>query len=187
MKSSIYTLTGDKGTTSLVGGQRVDKDNVRVEAYGTVDELNAWLGMLAAESLMETAGVKQLIFKIQNKLFNTGAYLATDCDTNNPAPAYGLVDADVNAIENAIDEMDAKLPKMQAFILPGGCHASSLCDICRTVARRAERRTITLARTHHVDPVVLCFLNRLSDFFFVLGRYCNFLSNNDEIFWDKNA
>lgn len=187
MKSKVYTLTGDKGTTSLVGGQRVDKDNMRVEAYGTVDELNSHIGVLA--SLLHGSGDEAttgLIFKIQNRLFNLGAYLATET-SDETSPVYGLNDDDVLAIEARIDEMDASLPPMKSFILPGGCHEAAQCDVCRTVARRAERRVITLARNAAVNPLAKRYLNRLSDYFFILSRFLNKENHFDEIFWDKNA
>lgn len=187
MKSKVYTLTGDKGNTSLVGGQRVDKDNMRVEAYGTVDELNSHIGLLA--SLLRNSGdeaTNHMIFVIQNRLFNLGAYLATETDDAN-SPVYGLSDDDVKAIETRIDEMDELLQPMKSFILPGGCHEAAQCDVCRTVARRAERRTITLARNTTVNPLALRYLNRLSDFFFILSRHINALHGLDDVFWDKNA
>ena len=130
MKSKVYTLTGDKGTTSLVGGQRVAKDDIRVEAYGTVDELNAHIGMLAHALKGSAPEVEKLIFKIQNKLFNLGAYLATE-QSNEEAPVYGLSDDDVKAVETMIDTLDEQLPPMRGFILPGGTSASVCCDIDR--------------------------------------------------------
>jgi len=187
MKSKVYTLTGDKGTTSLVGGQRVDKDNMRVEAYGTVDELNSHIGLLA--SLLgdsDDEATSKLIFKIQNRLFNLGAYLATET-ADEASPVYGLTDDDVLAIEARIDEMDATLPPVKSFILPGGCHAAAQCDVCRTVARRAERRVITLSRNAAVNSLAKRYLNRLSDYFFILSRYLNVKNHFNEIFWDKNA
>ena len=185
MKSTVYTLTGDKGTTSLVGGQRVAKDDIRVEAYGTVDELNAHIGMLAHAIKGEMPEVEQLIFKIQNKLFNLGAYLATE-QTDVEAPVYGLSNDDVKAVEAMIDVLDEQLPPMRGFILPGGAQASVCCDICRTVTRRAERRVVTLASQAPVNPLVLRFLNRLSDFFFILARHCNVTSGVEEVLWDRN-
>lgn len=185
MKSKVYTLTGDKGMTSLVGGKRVDKDNIRVEAYGTIDELNANIGMLAHSSKLETTGMSKEIRTIQNKLFNIGAYLATEVEPGTPV--HGLTRDDVHALEHCIDVLDEELPPMQGFILPGGSKLSALCDICRTVTRRAERRVVTLARQAYVDEVVLEFLNRLSDFFFVFARYNNIQNQTEEIYWDKNA
>lgn len=187
MKSKVYTLTGDKGTTSLVGGQRVDKDNMRVEAYGTVDELNSHIGLLS--SLLRDNcddATATLLFKVQNRLFNLGAYLATQTNDSD-SPVYGLSIDDVKAVEARIDEMDEVLPPMRSFILPGGCHAAAQADVCRTVARRAERRVITLAHNTAVNPLALQFLNRLSDYFFILSRYINVKNHFDEIFWDKNV
>ncbi|MBP3738771.1 MAG: cob(I)yrinic acid a,c-diamide adenosyltransferase [Muribaculaceae bacterium] len=185
MKSKVYTLTGDEGTTSLVGGKRVSKDDVRVEAYGTIDELNANLGVLAHNSKLDETGMAGVIKTVMNKLFNIGAYLATE---NAPGtPVYGLTDADVQLLERSIDEMDEELPPFRGFVLPGGSRLSALCDVCRTVTRRAERRVITLAHTAYVDPMVLKYLNRLSDFFFVLARFNNIQHQFEENYWDKDA
>ncbi len=186
MKSKVYTLTGDKGTTSLVGGTRVSKDDVRVEAYGTVDELNAHLGMLALHCPDDMPQQAMLLRKVQNKLFNIGAYLATE-NTAEDAPVYGLKEEDVAQIEQMIDQMDEALPPFRGFILPGGSTFSAQCDICRTVTRRAERRIITLCNKVPVSQLVLRYLNRLSDFFFVLARFNNVAHHFDEIYWDKNA
>ena len=186
MKSKVYTLTGDKGTTSLVGGTRVSKDDVRVEAYGTVDELNAHLGLLVLECPADMSRQQQLVRKVQNKLFNIGAYLATE-NTAEDAPVYGLNEDDVTEVEHMIDLMDEALSPFRGFILPGGSRMSALCDICRTIARRAERRVITLSHDAPVSGLVLRYLNRLSDFFFVLARFNNVSHDFDEIYWDKNA
>lgn len=184
MKSKIYTLTGDNGTTSLIGGQRVDKDNVRVEAYGTIDELNANIGRLAHVSKLQQWQV-DIIHKIQNKLFNIGAYLATPAD--GKTPVTGLVEDDVKELEARIDEIDTQLPPLHGFVLPGGSLTATRCDICRTVTRRAERRVVTLSKQAYVDPLVLHYLNRLSDFFFVFARYNNINEQIEELYWDKNA
>lgn len=181
----VYTLTGDKGTTALVGGQRVDKDCTRVEAYGTVDELNAQIGLLAHHIKQDahcSEDVQQVIFAIQNKLFNIGAYLATDGTAESPV--YGLTEADVKLLETTIDEMEAPF---RGFILPGGSLVSAQSDVCRTVARRAERRVVTLAKEALVSPLVMQYLNRLSDFFFVFARFNNIKANITEFYWDKNA
>lgn len=184
MKSKVYTLTGDQGKTSLVGGKRVDKDDVRVEAYGTIDELNAHIGLLAHNSKLEATGLSQDIRIIQNKLFNIGAYLATEVDEGTPV--HGLGADDVHRLEHCIDTLDEQLPPMQGFILPGGSRLSAQCDICRTVARRAERRIITLSKQGYVAPEIIQFINRLSDFFFVFARFANFQNQTEEIYWDKD-
>lgn len=186
MKSKVYTLTGDKGTTSLVGGQRVAKDDIRVEAYGTVDELNAHIGQVVNAIKGTMPEVENLLFKVQNKLFNVGAYLATE-QTDDQAPVYGLQDDDVKAIEAMIDTLDAQLPPMRGFILPGGSNASVLCDVCRTVTRRAERRVVTLAQEKPLNPLAQRYLNRLSDFFFILARHCNVSSGVEEVLWDRSV
>lgn len=184
MKSNIYTMTGDAGTTALIGGTRVSKDDIRVEAYGNIDELNSYIGLLAHNSKLDHDDLPKIIYRIQNKLFNIGAYLA------NPEAdkATGLYLADVLELESKIDEMDAELPPMRGFVLPGGSRLSALSDICRTVTRRAERHVIALghAASQDIDPLVLQYLNRLSDFFFVLSRYNNVSTQTEEILWDKN-
>ena len=181
MKSKVYTLTGDRGTTGLVGGKRVPKDDVRVEAYGTIDELNAYLGLLAHNSKLDYDDMPQFIRKIQNKLFNVGAYLATE----NADEVFGLTDDDVAQIEQRIDAMDAELPPMQGFILPGGSRLSAMCDVCRTLTRRAERRVVTLSHSADIAPLVLQYLNRLSDFFF--ARFNNIRNQVEEIYWNKEC
>lgn len=181
-KSILYTGTGDQGTTSLVGGKRVDKDCIRIEAYGTIDELNAQIGILATAPTLQPEAVPQLIH-IQNKLFNIGAYLANESTTTPD----GLTEADVADLERAIDEMDAELPPLTSFVLPGGSRRAALCHMCRTIARRAERRIITLSHEAHIAPIVIKYINRLSDFFFVFARFNNVNNQFDEIFWDKNC
>ncbi len=183
MKSKIYTLTGDNGTTSLVGGKRVSKDNIRVEAYGTIDELNAYMGLLGHNSKLDHPGMHQLVRKVQNKLFCIGAYLATE----GAAQLSGITEADVKELETRIDELDEHLPPMRGFILPGGSRLSALCDICRTITRRAERRVVALSHEAEVNPLVLHYLNRLSDFFFVFARFNNIENQFEEIYWDKDC
>ena len=184
MKGKVYTRTGDAGQTSLVSGNRVSKDDVRVEAYGTVDELNSNIGVLLHSTKLDDQEIIALLRKAQNKLFNIGAYLANDA---KEATLYGLSQDDVTALEQMMDHMSEELPPMQGFILPGGTRLSALADRCRTITRRAERRVVTLARTATVDALVLEYLNRLSDFFFVFARYNNIHNQVEEIYWDKNA
>ena len=184
MINKVYTRTGDAGMTSLVSGNRVSKDDVRVEAYGTVDELNSNIGLLLHNTKLDDHDIFGLLRKAQNKLFNIGAYLAND---REDATLYGLKQEDITALEQMMDQMNEELPPMQGFILPGGTRLSAQADRCRTITRRAERRVVTLTHSAKVDPLVLEYLNRLSDFFFVFARYNNIQNQVEEIYWDKNA
>ncbi len=184
MKSKVYTRTGDSGTTSLVGGTRVAKDSDRLEAYGTVDELNSWLGLVACSKGIAPDD-KSLLTRVQNRLFDIGSMLATE-ETSSWQPAPFPEEA-VTDIEKAIDRLDSTLPAHNRFILPGGCPDSARCNIARCVTRRAERRILTLAREVEVDPRLIRFVNRLSDYLFVLGRAININCGIDEIFWEKNC
>ena len=184
MKGKVYTRTGDAGQTSLVSGNRVSKDDVRVEAYGTVDELNSNIGVLLHSTKLDDPDIIALLRKAQNKLFNIGAYLAND---RQDATLYGLTHDDVAALEKMMDKMSEELPPMRGFILPGGTRLSAQADRCRTVTRRAERRIVTLSRQAPVEPLVLEYLNRLSDFFFVFARFNNIHNQVEEIYWDKDA
>lgn len=181
MKSPIYTMTGDQGTTSLVGGTRVSKCDPRIEAYGTIDELNSHIAMLAVGCKSSYPDIYSVLILIQNRLFNIGAYLANE---NAEAP-LGIKEDDICAIERLIDTLYDALPKVFRFVLPGGSTLSAQADICRTVARRAERRIIALASNTPVNHDVLRFVNRISDLFFVIGRYHNITSGNEETYWQK--
>ncbi len=185
-KSFIYTCTGDNGTTSLVGGKRVIKNDIRIEAYGSVDELNSQLGLLATMPDID-AQHRELILFIQNKLFNIGAYLATDNPNNNETTINGLNSGDISRIEHTIDAIDAALPPLNNFVLPGGCQSAAIAHVCRTSCRLAERRIITLQQSAVIDPIVLQFINRLSDLLFVFARLCNINNHVDEIFWNKDC
>lgn len=178
----IYTRTGDTGTTSLVGGKRVSKASERLESYGTVDELNSWLGLLAAGTQTDASSAV-LLHTVQNKLFNIGAYLATDNSDNPSLEAQNLSDADVKLLEDEIDRLNSHLKPQRAFILPGGCDAAAQANVARTVCRRAERRIIALTRVAAVDPRVITYVNRLSDYLFTLARYLNHLTSTPEIEW----
>jgi len=180
----IYTRTGDTGTTSLVGGKRVRKDPTRLEAYGTVDELNSSIGLLAAEPML-APDARQTIAMVQNKLFNVGAYLATDNTEHPLAEPQGLRHQNIDELERQIDLMTDELPPLKAFILPGGCRAAAQANVCRAVCRRAERRVIALTAETRVDDMVVRFLNRLSDYLFTLGRYLNWQSSTPEVEWNQ--
>lgn len=185
-KSKVYTMTGDTGVTSLVGGTRVRKTDIRIEAYGSVDELNANIGVLAAIPNLQPEYARLLVH-IQNKLFNIGAYLATPNPDNAITECQGLSHTDIEMLESHIDEMDITLPPLNNFVIPGGNHRSALAHVCRTMCRRCERRIVALADTTYVDPNVLKFVNRLSDFLFVFARFNNVANQCDEIFWDKDC
>ena len=185
-KSRIYTCTGDTGVTSLVGGQRVKKTDIRIEAYGSVDELNSNLGVLIAIPNLNPEYVDLLRY-VQNKLFNIGAYLATPNVDNSITHCPGLTSDSVHRLEIAIDDMDAQLPPLTNFVLPGGTHRAAVAHVCRTMCRRCERRIVALADTAYVDPKVLEFVNRLSDFLFVFARFNNVAIQDDEIFWEKDC
>ena len=164
----VYTKTGDKGTTALIGGTRVAKNNVRLEAYGGVDELNSHLGMIRSYPIA-AEHVEQLI-EIQNVLFVVGANLATDTTVSNMQKKLPCTDEDVAFLERAIDKMDEELPPLQYFVLPGGRPEVSACHIARTVCRRVERRIIDMSEEIEVEDVIVRYVNRLSDYLFVLGR-----------------
>lgn len=185
----LYTKTGDKGETSLVSGQRVSKAHPRIEAYGTVDELNSFVGLLRAY-LNESGALpkdEMLLSRIQHCLFNCGAYLATDSSTPQSfVMDCGITDEDISMIESAIDRLDEGLPAMRAFILPAGGKAASVAHICRTVARRGERCIYRLMDEHpgsEVDKHLLVYINRLSDYFFILARATCYHLGVGEVVW----
>jgi cob(I)alamin adenosyltransferase len=176
----IYTKTGDTGETSLFSGGRVRKSNPRVDAYGTVDELNSVLGLARAYPLPEPADT--WLERIQNELFIIGADLATPLD----AKADWLVrldNAPVDLLEREIDALDAELPPLKNFILPGGTPAAATLHIARTVCRRAERITVELSDGDPINPLVITYLNRLSDFLFTLARWVNYKMDEPETKW----
>jgi cob(I)alamin adenosyltransferase len=184
-KSFLYTGGGDRGMTSLVGGRRVSKTHLRLEAYGTVDELNSFLGLLIAEIKEEdTAGLLQWI---QHKLFAVGASLATETEPDAPEPAARITPENIRRLEESIDRIDAKLPKMTGFILPGGCRTAALAHVCRTVCRRAERQIYHLALERPVEENLLVFMNRLSDLLFIVARNECIRENGREIIWDNTC
>jgi len=184
-KSNVYTKKGDQGMTSLVGGERVQKTDVRVEAYGTVDELNTYLGWLSTKDV--PAKDLALIHIIQHQLFSLGSYLATAHTSTTPVDKEIVCEQSIAAIETAIDEADNMLPPLSQFILPGASESSALCHVCRTVCRRAERRILTLNTISPIDDVVLAYMNRLSDYLFVLSRKIVFVEKKEEFFWNKTC
>ena len=188
----IYTRRGDSGNTDLVGGVRISKADVRIEAYGTVDELSVHLGLLAAlmaERSADSATMETLrseIISIQNTLFNVCTHLATDQSQTELYPSAHLPEGATERLEKAIDSMKEQLPEPQGFILPGGTVVAAQAHVCRTVCRRAERCIATLAQTAIVGAEIMTYINRLSDFLFALTKIINFNSGQNEILW-KNA
>lgn len=180
---NIYTKTGDNGTSGLIGGSRVSKDDVRLEAYGSVDELNSFLGMLAVEHL-DIHDVEYLK-TLQHHLFKIGSYLATDQKVTSPTFPEPISKDLLKVIENEIDTIVSSLPELHQFVLPGGNRSASLCHICRSISRRAERNVVRLSKQYNVDSGILVYLNRMSDYFFVLARKCC-LVDSQEIFWDQS-
>lgn len=163
----VYTKTGDKGTTGLIGGTRVPKHHLRIDAYGTVDELNAHIGLLRDQDLdKETIN---LLLEIQDRLFTIGSHLAADPEKSK-MQLPELHDSDVELLEKAMDQMNETLPEMRSFVLPGGHPVVSYCHIARCVCRRAERLVVGLAETSTIPAVIVQYLNRLSDYLFVLSR-----------------
>ncbi|MEP2057317.1 MAG: cob(I)yrinic acid a,c-diamide adenosyltransferase [Maribacter litoralis] len=183
----VYTKTGDDGTTGLFGGTRVPKHHIRIDSYGTVDELNSWLGLIRDQKVDETH--QQQLIVIQEHLFTVGAILATDPEKEIlkngeerlKITKVGL--SEIKFLEQAIDEMDGELPQMTHFILPGGHTTVSYCHIARTVCRRAERIATLLYESEPFDTNVLMFLNRLSDYLFVLARKLSYNLHANEIKW----
>jgi cob(I)alamin adenosyltransferase len=181
----IYTKSGDKGETSLVGGERVPKDCIRLESYGNIDELNAQLGLL--HTYLTDEHDRSRILDIQNELFVVGSNLATDTDKRPLHPNSIITTAKIEQLEQEIDALTASLPPMTGFILPGGARSAAVCHVCRTVCRRAERTIVQLSRTANVDENLLRYINRLSDYLFVLSRKLNKIENIDEILWKKTC
>lgn len=180
----IYTKTGDAGTTSLVGGTRVRKTDVRLEAYGTLDELNAHLGLLVT-CLDNEAEITEIRW-IQGRLFVAGTWLATEEESPYRSKLARLADADICRIEQAIDSLQAELPPLHAFVLPGGTRASAQAHVCRTVCRRAERRVYAMVEAGiQVENPIFVFLNRLSDYLFVLSRKLNKCADCSDFFWNN--
>ncbi len=163
----IYTKTGDKGTTALFGGKRVSKADLRIDTYGTVDELNSYIGLVRDQEV--NVKRKNILIEIQDRLFTIGSILATE-PGNTKVKVPALSEQDVTFLEKEIDEMETQLPPMKSFVLPGGHQSVSFCHVARTVCRRAERLVIAMDGQEKVDPLIVQYLNRLSDYLFVLSR-----------------
>lgn len=182
MAFKIYTKTGDKGATSLIGGVRVPKNHIRIESYGTVDELNSYLGMV--NDMCANPEIDEWLREIQDRLFTIGSVLATNPEKEVKMKLPDLHDADVEWLEKNIDKMNEVLPEMRSFIIPGGNLAASTCHVARCVCRRAERLCVGMVNEEEAVPeLILKYLNRLSDFLFVLARYIGFKANAPELPW----
>jgi cob(I)alamin adenosyltransferase len=181
--TKVYTRTGDKGTTSLVGGVRIKKSSPRLEAYGTVDELSAHLGLLAA--MLPEGTERDNIIRVQNNLFNVCTHLATDQSQTPLYPSAHLAEGETEFLEQEVDRMMQLLPERQGFILPGGTQAAAQAHVARTVCRRAERRIAALAEEAEVGDDIQRYVNRLSDYLFVLAKIINFNSGQTEIIWQN--
>lgn len=181
----IYTKTGDNGETSLFGGQRVPKDDPRLKAYGTVDELNSILGIAITETKSDE--IKEILIEVQNDLFTLGSDLATPTDKENRNFVIPRVNkGQIEKLETFIDSIEYKLPELRNFILPGGTKAASFLHLARTVCRRGEREAVTLSGKVDIGINPVIYLNRLSDLLFVLARYENLSSNHPDIEWKKD-
>lgn len=181
----IYTKTGDKGQTSLIGGTRVSKSNTRIDAYGTVDELNSYIGLVRDQAVNSSR--RDLLKEIQDRLFTIGSQLATDPAKTGKKILPDLLDSDVALLEAEMDKMDIELPELRHFVLPGGHQAVSFCHLARTVCRRAERLVIALNDTEPVEDLVVKYLNRLSDYLFVLSRKMAQELNAEEVKWEPRV
>ncbi len=188
MTFKIYTKTGDKGQTSLIGGTRVPKHHIRIEAYGTVDELNSYIGLIRDQSIDEHG--KKMLIEIQDRLFTIGSSLASDPEKSRTRGEQGrtmkipdLKEEDVTLLEQEMDKMNEVLPEMRSFILPGGHTTVSFCHIARCVCRRAERLTTHLSENSYVADIITKYLNRLSDYLFVLSRKFSQDLHAQEIPW----
>jgi cob(I)alamin adenosyltransferase len=187
----VYTRLGDGGQTRLAGGQRVPKDGARIEAYGSVDELNSFVGAARVTAAGLAAGeprlgrVSAILLRVQHELFNLGSILATLPEDVHPKQAR-VTDLEVEQLEKEMDAFNQDLPALRSFVLAGSSRLNGELDICRTICRRAERACVSLARLESVPPEALSYLNRLSDAFFVLGRWVTHVSGALETLWEPN-
>ena len=175
----VYTKSGDKGKTSLFDGKRLSKDDIRIEAYGTVDELNSHTGYLL--SMINEEEIKELLLSVQSNLFDIGSHLATEEASSKFLPE--LKEESIEHLEQEMDAYTEKLPKLKSFVMPRGNQRISYAHICRTVCRRAERRIVRLSENNAVDNFIIRYMNRLSDYFFVLARYLTQLDGIQEDKW----
>jgi len=176
----IYTKTGDKGFTSLIGGVRVPKYHLRIESYGTVDELNSYIGLIRDQVVSDP--YKRILKEIQDRLFTIGSVLASDPEKSR-MKVPDLKPEDIELLENEMDSMNAVLPELRHFILPGGSTTASCCHVARCICRRAERITVQLSAESFVDEKVIVYLNRLSDYLFILARKLCFDDGIEENIW----
>lgn len=182
MAFKVYTKTGDKGTTGLLGGTRVPKNHIRIEAYGTLDELNSHVGYI--RTLLQNDELDHQLYHIQDRLFTLGSQLASDPNKTIKMNIPSIYEKDVVFLENKIDEMDEKLPELKSFVLAGGLPSAAYCHIARCVCRRAERLCVSLQEIEqNVPPLYIQYLNRLSDYFFVLSRYILLLNGKNDSLW----
>jgi len=182
MAFKIYTKTGDKGTTSLIGGVRVAKNHIRIESYGTVDELNSYLGMV--NDMANDPKISEWLREVQDRLFTIGSVLATNPDKEVKMKLPDVHETDVTWLEEKIDEMNSSLPEMRSFIIPGGHIAASTCHVARCVCRRTERLCVSMQeQEEHIPDLIVKYLNRLSDFLFVLARYISHINGIADLPW----
>ena len=179
----IYTKTGDKGMTKLVGSSTVAKDSDRVESYGTIDELNSWVGYIISQLPQENQGIKEELEALQHLLFDAGTDLSTPIEAQRP---FKLQKESVDWLEQRIDFYTAQSPDIDRFILPGGTSAASMVHVARTIARRAERIIVRLNWTAKINEEVLIFTNRLSDYFYALARYLNVQAQRPDVFYERS-
>ncbi|OYU96178.1 MAG: ATP:cob(I)alamin adenosyltransferase [Bacteroidetes bacterium B1(2017)] len=180
MSFKIYTKTGDKGETSLIGGVRVLKSHMRIESYGTIDELNSYLGII--KDLSTDQHRQELLYEIQDRLFTIGSVLASDPEKSK-MKIPDLHDEDIALLEKEIDKMNETLPELKSFILPGGNLVASHCHVARCICRRAERMVVLLQSSSAVPDMIVIYLNRLSDYLFVLSRQIVFENKGEEVAW----
>ena len=175
----LYTKKGDKGETSLIGGVKVSKSNIRIHAYGSIDELNSYIGILRSELRKEHT--VETLSEIQDRLFTIGSLLASHPSSKMIVP--DISEKDIELLENQMDEMNTILPELKSFILPGGNPIEAHCHVARTICRRAERWIVQLSEEEEVDPILIKYINRLSDYLFVAARFVNYLAGAKEIEW----